>query len=78
MVPQRRRSDFPLDLEDDDARLAALREQGAHLPLPLRLLALIGAFTFVMFGLASALIPLREPVPLPQPPLPARPEQPQA
>ncbi|MEY3735385.1 MAG: hypothetical protein RLZZ624_443 [Cyanobacteriota bacterium] len=78
MVPQRRSSDCPLDLEDDDAKLAALRDQGAHLPWPLRLLALLGALAFVMVGLASALIPLREPAPRPQPPLPAGPEQPQA
>lgn len=78
MIPQRRSSAHPLDSEDDDARLADLRERGAHLPLPLRLLALLGAFTFVMFGLASALLPLREPAPRPQPSLPTTPTQPQA
>ena len=78
MVRQRRASREVPDPLHDDARLALLREQGAHLPLPLRLLALVGAFTFVMFGLASALIPLRAPEPRPEPSAPTVPGQSQA
>ncbi|TVS05957.1 MAG: hypothetical protein EA413_05620 [Cyanobium sp. PLM2.Bin73] len=47
---------------DDDDLPAA---QG--LPLPLRLLALIGAFSFLMIGLSSVVPLLRPPPPRPMP-----------
>ncbi|MFM8525697.1 MAG: hypothetical protein ACKOCM_08775 [Cyanobacteriota bacterium] len=63
---------------DDEAQLAALRERGAHLPLPLRLLALLGALAFVMLGLASVLVPLRFQPSGPSGPSPSRSTPPQA
>jgi hypothetical protein len=36
-------------------------------PLPLRLLALLGAFSFVMLGLSSVLLPLMQRPPAGQP-----------
>ena len=41
--------------------------------LPLRLLALLGAFAFLMLGLGSVLIPLLQAPPPPQPEQPGRP-----
>jgi|LauGreDrversion4_2_1035121.scaffolds.fasta_scaffold1566294_1 hypothetical protein len=68
MVTPRRGPEQPLSPLDDEAELAALREKGSHLSLPLRLLALLGALAFVILGLASALMPLRfQPSPAPQP-----------
>lgn len=61
----------------DEALLAALRDRGAHLSLPLRLLALTGALAFAILGLAGVLMPLREPL-RPQPAQPPAPTTPQA
>ena len=75
MVSRRRGAQPPVSPLDDDAELALLREQGAHLSMPLRLLALAGALAFVMLGLASLLLPFRfqpSPSPAPQPSPPAQ------
>ena len=73
MVSRRRGAQPPANPLDDDAELALLRERGAHLSMPLRLLALAGALAFVMLGLASLLLPFRfQPSPSPQPSPPAQ------
>ncbi|MEB3234372.1 MAG: hypothetical protein VKM98_02995 [Cyanobacteriota bacterium] len=64
MAPNRPQNDC-----DDDAPLV---DPGRNLGL--RLLALLGAFSFLMLGLASVLIPLlQSPPPSPSPTLPRQP-----
>jgi hypothetical protein len=53
-------------LTDDDLPLDPGR------PLPLRLLALLGAFSFLMLGLSSVLLPLMQRPPARQPAAHAR------
>ena len=76
MVTPRRRPPPSLDALEDEARLAAMREKGAQLSVPLRLLAFVGALAFVMLGLAGILMPLR--LQSPPPPEPTRSAAPEA